>query len=346
MEFGGTNPIEFNEYYAGGAQVPAGTTGLYGPIPSSGELEVRDFYGASDVPPVFVAPNLTTSQDNWNLRTYLINNGWDQNQAVSVEIPTAIRIGSTTTATAALIVTGPFPNGITIIVNGRIRGKGGRGGDSGPGTTTAQRAGQPGGDAISITANVTIENNGFIAGGGGGGGASAGGGGGGAGGGDGGNGRTAATTYTAVAGGLGATVDGNAGSNGSNGSGPPPGAAAGGQGGTAGGAGATGNLSNCANAPIWGGGGGGGGLLLPGTGGAANTGNCVPGTAGGSAGNTASTSTYPSGAGGGGWGASGGAANTSGSFQGGSAGAGGRAVALNGYVVTWQGSGTRYGATS
>ena len=46
-EFGGSNPIGLNEYYAGGANVPAGTTGTYGAVPSSGAISLRNFYGTS-----------------------------------------------------------------------------------------------------------------------------------------------------------------------------------------------------------------------------------------------------------------------------------------------------------
>lgn len=46
-EFGGTNPISLSEYYAGGANVPAGTTGTYGAVPSSGTISIRNFYGTS-----------------------------------------------------------------------------------------------------------------------------------------------------------------------------------------------------------------------------------------------------------------------------------------------------------
>lgn len=47
-EFGGTNPASLNEYYAGGAYVPAGTTGYYGAIPTSGNpIGIRNFYGSS-----------------------------------------------------------------------------------------------------------------------------------------------------------------------------------------------------------------------------------------------------------------------------------------------------------
>jgi len=52
-EFGGTNPIALNEYYAGGGLVPAATSGTYGPVPSSGALTVQNFYGTSALIPVY-----------------------------------------------------------------------------------------------------------------------------------------------------------------------------------------------------------------------------------------------------------------------------------------------------
>lgn len=48
-EFGGSNPISLSEYYAGGAYVPAGTSGTYGAVPSSGTISIRNFYGTSNV---------------------------------------------------------------------------------------------------------------------------------------------------------------------------------------------------------------------------------------------------------------------------------------------------------
>jgi hypothetical protein len=48
-EFGGTNPISLSEYYAGGAFVPAGTSGTNGPVPSSGTISISNFYGTSNV---------------------------------------------------------------------------------------------------------------------------------------------------------------------------------------------------------------------------------------------------------------------------------------------------------
>ena len=39
-EFGGSNPIALSEYYAGGDNVPSGTSGDAGSIPSSGTIAV------------------------------------------------------------------------------------------------------------------------------------------------------------------------------------------------------------------------------------------------------------------------------------------------------------------
>lgn len=48
-EFGGSNPISLSEYYAGGGLVPAGTSGTYGAVPSSGTISIRNFYGTSAI---------------------------------------------------------------------------------------------------------------------------------------------------------------------------------------------------------------------------------------------------------------------------------------------------------
>ena len=46
-EFGGSNPIEISEYYSGGPLVPAGSPAPNGPIPSSGQITMGDFRGAT-----------------------------------------------------------------------------------------------------------------------------------------------------------------------------------------------------------------------------------------------------------------------------------------------------------
>lgn len=48
-EFGGSNPISMNEYYAGGSYVPSGTTGTNGAVPTSGTISMSQFYGTTDV---------------------------------------------------------------------------------------------------------------------------------------------------------------------------------------------------------------------------------------------------------------------------------------------------------
>ena len=53
-EFGGSNPIAMNEYYAGGSYVAAGTSGTYGAVPSSGQISVQNFYGTSAVIPAYI----------------------------------------------------------------------------------------------------------------------------------------------------------------------------------------------------------------------------------------------------------------------------------------------------
>jgi hypothetical protein len=52
-EFGGSNPISLSEYYAGGGLVPAGTSGTYGAVPSSGAISLQNFYGTSAFAAVF-----------------------------------------------------------------------------------------------------------------------------------------------------------------------------------------------------------------------------------------------------------------------------------------------------
>jgi hypothetical protein len=76
-EFGGSNPIGLNEYYAGsftGSLVQAGTIGYPNgspvPIPSSGEISISNFYGASAEPNAVALANYF-----WNNRGSLVRYG-------------------------------------------------------------------------------------------------------------------------------------------------------------------------------------------------------------------------------------------------------------------------------
>ena len=76
-EFGGSNPIGMNEYYAGGGLVPAGTTGTYGAVPSSGALSVQNFYGTSNYIPVYVEDLFSTYLYTGNTTARSITNDID-----------------------------------------------------------------------------------------------------------------------------------------------------------------------------------------------------------------------------------------------------------------------------
>lgn len=112
------------------------------------------------------------SQNNINLRTLYTNQTGDSsNSAVRVIYNINGNIGST--STAASLVTGSWPAESVIIINIAngvyVVGKGGNATTyNAPGTE--YHYGQAGGDAISLSYDVTIVNNGVIGGGGGGGG--------------------------------------------------------------------------------------------------------------------------------------------------------------------------------
>ena len=48
-EYGGSTPHSMSEYYAGGSNVPAGTSGAYGAIPSSGTIAMSKFFNSAKV---------------------------------------------------------------------------------------------------------------------------------------------------------------------------------------------------------------------------------------------------------------------------------------------------------
>jgi hypothetical protein len=274
---------------------------------ASGQISFNTFYGKSNA---FTA-TISTNQQELNLATYATSVGWNGTSAATITISAGVYIWSDNTAVAGL-TTGNFASGLTIINNGYIIGKGGKGGD-------VSTVGSAGGNAISLGCNTTITNNSgaYIAGGGGGGGNR---GGGGAGGGAGGS-------NSPSIGGAGGAV----GVAGSTGGGP---VATGGAGGGAGGGG--GSVYPPPPPPTTVGAGGGGGRILPGVEGSAGAGSSQGGTGG--SGNAAGTGAG-FGGGGGGWSASGGGTTYVG-------GAGGKAIALNGFTATQSGAGTTWGAVS
>ena len=161
-EFGGSNPISLNEYYRNGLYVTSNNTG----VPTSGVISLSQFYSTTAQFSFTISSNYSTPQD---LRTLALAAGWDGTDYLVVT--NSAIISSNTTASAALTISGSFPNGVLLINNGTIVGMGGNGGyaESNGGT----REGYAGGSAILVSSNTSINNAGTIAGGGGGGSSSA-----------------------------------------------------------------------------------------------------------------------------------------------------------------------------
>lgn len=322
-EFGGSNPIATNEYYAGGAYVPAGTSGTNGAVPSSGQIDFNVFHGTAKA--VAFAASIQSNQQQLNLRSWALANGWNGSSAATITILGNVYIWSDDTGVAGLTIDGSWPGGITLINNGYIMGKGG---SAPPGNGSGYSAnGNPGGPAISLGTSVTIQNNSYVGGGGGSGASSyIGTGGGGAGGGRGGDYPMGENAFGGNGGAPG-QVGGNALTSYSCGAGG--GRIMPGSGGT-----------TPAFQPLGGGAGGAGG-------GYEDKGGHYIGGDGGGGGNFGSAppvDSFGAGGGGGGWGANGGRLSPSAfNYANTYGGAGGKCVALNGNSVTWTATGTRYG---
>lgn len=325
----------------------------------SGAISLDNLHGKS----ASFTATITANQQEMNLATWAAANGWNGSSAATITINSGVYIWSDNTSVAAL-TTGSFPGGLTIINNGYIIGKGGKGSCS-ISYGGAYINGQPGGPALSVGSNTTINSSsGYICGGGGGGGgvyqsgySVIAPGGGGAGGGQGGDGTSQSTPNTVGGGGAG-------GAPGSAGSGGAP-VGANGQGAGGGGRIVPGstysynpNASTYNYTSVGGGAGVTGSASIGGFVSAVSIGTSVAGP-GGSAGGiggahvlrkNASTNQVKVGAGGGGWGASANAGVYVGSgwtsLPGGAAGV---AVNLNGNSITWSGgfpSGNVFGAVA
>jgi hypothetical protein len=349
-----------------GATAPRALAG----VPSGAIRVAADFYGKASA----FSFTISANQQQANLRTLALAAGWNGTSVVTATVNAGVYIWSDVTGIAALTIDGSWPNGVTLINNGYIIGKGGNGGSNlQQNVNTSIKPGGNGGSAMSLSINnlIIVNNSGaFIAGGGGGGGSGgfyspssvswAGSGGGGAGGGSGG--YTQNTFFVNAPGGNGGSV-GTSGSDGTALEAATSIGSGGGGGrilpGTGGQGGFYGSVSSNQGFGRGGGAGGGGGHGYVEVDGATPTG--VGGT-GGSANNVGGNSTVDldpfdgaydqagNGGGGGGWGASGGTGTQGGNGPSPgstwSGGSGGKAIALNGYTATIGGSGTIYGAIS
>lgn len=145
---------------------------------SLGEAAVRNLAGVPSGPigkaslrgkSAQFSHTISAHQLHLNLRTYLLGQGWDGVSAATVTIAPGVYIWSDNTSVPALDMGGAFPGGLTLINNGFIMGKGGKGGDMN-GASATYSSGAAGGPAIALTGPISINNsNGYIGGGGGGG---------------------------------------------------------------------------------------------------------------------------------------------------------------------------------
>ena len=133
----------------------------------SGAISLSSAYGKSN------QFTICLSGANICLRTQAVAFGWPQNVGVTAIVPSGAVVYSSSTNFFALTVQGCFPQGVTLINNGTIVGKGGQGGYGNWYSACKSNYpinGQPGSHAIAVTVPITIINNGTIGGGGGGGG--------------------------------------------------------------------------------------------------------------------------------------------------------------------------------
>ena len=142
-EFGGSNPISMSEYYAGGDNVPSGTTGDSGNIPSSGTISMSQFYGSTNR--VSIALTISSTTQNYNIYS---NKGGTYSAGNSdITLTVQAIVGSSSTGGYGIDTGSQWASGDTvkIINNNQIVGAGGEGGNGG--NADAAHAGQAGASA-------------------------------------------------------------------------------------------------------------------------------------------------------------------------------------------------------
>lgn len=173
-EFGDSAPNSMSEFYRGGSLVGSSNTS----VPTSGEIQLGDFYGATAVQTFTLTPGTTT---NYNILTAATAAGFTNGSGDNIVVNcNGLITGSPAMRTGAI-------NGSNITVNilsgGRIDGDTGSTGTSKTCATSGScvsndngTAGGAGGDAIywetsgSATNTVNVNSGGSLRGGGGGGG--------------------------------------------------------------------------------------------------------------------------------------------------------------------------------
>lgn len=152
-EFGGSNPVSLSEYYAGGAYVPAGTSGVNGAVPTSGALALSKFYGTVKGP--IFTPDGGTSAGS---AVAIGNSGFtNTNRTISSNIPVVWTWTRTYgTVGSVSVASGGTAASITFNVNSSL-----------PQTTVWSVSATGNGTTRYWTVTLSVEGNGGGGGGGG-----------------------------------------------------------------------------------------------------------------------------------------------------------------------------------
>ncbi len=177
---GGSGQVPLGSLYRGGSNIRAkspdnNATNDAADVPTSGELQLSDYYGTAKSFTFTYSSNATDQ----NLSSLFGSTDYGVDYPKNVVIPSSVTLGTNNTSEYALEANSGGAGTITITNNGSIIGAGGGGGSGGSANSGTGGNGSSGGDAFKASVAVTLVNNGSMLAGGGGG---SGGGGGGVGG--------------------------------------------------------------------------------------------------------------------------------------------------------------------
>lgn len=119
-EFGDSAPHSLSEFYGGGGKVPAGANPN---VPTSGEIEIGDFYGGVAA----TVLNITSNTSDYNIKTAVQNAGGDLNTPVILTIDSGVTVSGSNSSTPAMKTDTGWGSGTTINItnNGSIVGSSG-----------------------------------------------------------------------------------------------------------------------------------------------------------------------------------------------------------------------------
>ena len=121
-EFGGSEPHALSEYYRDGGEVGGGSPN----VPTSGQLKISDFYGATDV-------IVETASDNETDRSLssIFGSNWTSSVPKKYSVPSSVNLGATATNTYAITAESGMGGTLIIEIAGTVTGRGGNGGNGG-----------------------------------------------------------------------------------------------------------------------------------------------------------------------------------------------------------------------